>query len=79
MNEENKELIGNLIGGTTPQEVFIVVDPKIIRTRPLQIGEYVSIEYPKELIKEDVLAIINNLELVNLSICRIFNKVPRIL
>ncbi|MHA1309301.1 MAG: ATP-binding protein [Candidatus Helarchaeota archaeon] len=68
MNEENKELIGNLIGGTTPQEVFIVVDPKIIRTRPLQIGEYVSIEYPKELIKEDVLAIINNLELVNLSI-----------
>jgi hypothetical protein len=65
---ENKELIGNLIGGTKPSQVRIIVNPNIIRSNPLQIGEYISIQYPTELVDTDVLGMINNLELVNLSI-----------
>ncbi|MHA1269155.1 MAG: ATP-binding protein [Candidatus Helarchaeota archaeon] len=66
--DNKKKVIGNLIGSTRPSEVRIVVDPDTIRTAPLQIGEYVMVEYPRELLQNHVIAFIYNLQLENLTI-----------
>lgn len=70
------ETIGNLIGITKPTEVIIVLDPRVTRTKPIEIGEYVTIDYPSEVLKEEVLALITEIGLLNESIPDSIMKSP---
>ncbi|MHA1144557.1 MAG: ATP-binding protein [Candidatus Helarchaeota archaeon] len=70
------ELIGNLFGMTTPIEVKIILDPNVTRTKPVEIGEYITIGYPKEVLKEEVLALITDVGLLNESIPDSLMKSP---
>jgi len=63
-----KKIVGNLIGVTKPNFVDILVDPKITRVKPLEIGEYVAIEYPGEVLEYEVLALIIEIGLRNENI-----------
>ncbi len=63
-----KELVGNLIGVTKPNFVEILIDPEVTRTRPLEIGEYVAVEYPSEVLEYEVLALITDVGLQNENI-----------
>ncbi len=76
MNNLAKEVIGNLFGITRPNEVQIILDPKVTRTRPIEIGEYISIEYPGEVLDEEVIALITKIELFNESIPDSLMKSP---
>ena len=60
-----REIIGNLIGVTRPDIVNILIDPKVTRTKPIEIGEYIVIEYPSPVLTNDVLAIVTNINLEN--------------
>lgn len=66
--ETEKELIGNLLGITRPDMIEILIDPKVTRTEPLEIGEYVAVEYPSEVLKHEVLALITEVTLENENI-----------
>jgi len=63
-----KEIVGNLIGVTKPNFVDILVDPKITRVKPLEIGEYVAVEYPGEVLEYEVLALVTDIGLQNENI-----------
>ncbi len=63
-----KEIVGNLIGVTKPNLVSILIDPKVTRSKPLEIGEYVAIEYPGEVLEFEVLAFIIDIGLENENI-----------
>jgi hypothetical protein len=66
--KKEKEIVGNLIGVTKPNFVDILVDPKITRVKPLEIGEYVAVEYPGEVLEYEVLALIIEVGLQNENI-----------
>ncbi|MHA1266682.1 MAG: ATP-binding protein [Candidatus Helarchaeota archaeon] len=69
MSEESKrEIVGNLLGTTKPNAVDILLDPKVTRVKPLEIGEYVAIEYPSEILPYEVLAFITDVGLMNENI-----------
>ncbi len=69
MSEKKEtEIVGNLIGVTKPNFVDILVDPKITRVKPLEIGEYVAIEYPGEVLEYEVLALVIEIGLQNENI-----------
>ncbi|HUT82176.1 MAG TPA: ATP-binding protein [Candidatus Bathyarchaeia archaeon] len=62
---DNNKTIATIIGISTPSEVALIVDPKIVRTKPLEQGELVVIEYPEEVIKQPVIAMISKIALTN--------------
>ncbi|HUX98706.1 MAG TPA: ATP-binding protein [Candidatus Deferrimicrobium sp.] len=68
MSKKAKEVVGNLIGVTKPNYVDIVIDPKVTRTKPLEIGEYVVIDYPSEVLTHEVLALVIEIGLQNENI-----------
>ncbi|MBD3158231.1 MAG: DUF87 domain-containing protein, partial [Candidatus Lokiarchaeota archaeon] len=61
----NREVIGNLLGTTTPTEVAICVDPSIVRTSPLRLREYLVIDYQCEDLEKPVLASVSEIGLEN--------------
>lgn len=63
----NREVIGNLLGTTTPTEVTICVDPSIVRTSPLRLREYLVIDYQCEDLEKPVLASVSEIGLSNLN------------
>ncbi|MGV9170075.1 MAG: ATP-binding protein [Promethearchaeia archaeon] len=63
----DREVIGNLLGTTTPTEVTICVDPNIVRTSPLRLGEYLIIDYQCEELEKPVLASVKEIGLSNLN------------
>jgi DNA helicase HerA-like ATPase len=62
------EIIGNLLGMTTPTEVTVCVDPTIVRSNPLRIGEHLIIEYECQGLSEPVLATVFAIGLENLNL-----------
>lgn len=68
IEKKKKERVGNLIGVTKPDLVNILINPQVTRTKPLQIGEYVAIDYPSEIIEQEVLAYIVDVGLENENI-----------
>jgi len=60
--------VGNLIGVTKPDLVNILIDPEVTRTKPLEIGEYIAIQYPGEVLEYEVLAYIIDIGLENENI-----------
>ena len=66
MIREN-DIVGNLLGTTTPTEVVIRISPKIVRKDPLELGEYLTIDYEHEDFKEPVLVRVSEIKLENLS------------
>ncbi|MBD3229984.1 MAG: DUF87 domain-containing protein, partial [Candidatus Lokiarchaeota archaeon] len=65
---KNVELIGNILGVTRPDIIEILIDPKVTRIKPLEIGEYIAVEYPSEVLKHEVLALITEITLENENI-----------
>jgi len=67
MNDESldRQIIGNLLGVTTPGEVVIRIDSRIARSHPVRVGEYVSVEYGNPHVRDPVLARITEVELLN--------------
>ncbi len=65
---EEREVIGNLLGESRPTVVRIVLDPTISRSKPIEIGEFIVIEYPNELIPYPVLGVVHEVVLVNTDI-----------
>jgi DNA helicase HerA-like ATPase len=68
MTVQKDEVIGNLLGMTTPAEVTVCIDPEIARTNPLRIGEYLVIDYESDELTEPVLATVAKIGLENLNI-----------
>lgn len=73
-NEKNP--VATLIGVSTPTEVKLIVDPKISRINPLELGELVVIDYPKEIIAKPVIAMISQINLVNENLIESLIKAP---
>jgi len=79
---KNSEMINNgkavatIIGVSTPTEVALIVDPKISRSKPLEQGELVVIDYPKELIPKPVVAMISRIALTNENLIESLIKSP---
>ncbi len=63
----DNEVIGNLLGMTTPTEVTIRIDPSAVRKTPLRLGEYLTIDYQCEDLKELVFASVAEIGLENLN------------
>lgn len=63
----SREVVGNLLGTTTPTEVTICIDPNIVRTSPLRLGEYLAIDYQCDEMSEPVLAIVSKIGVTNLN------------
>jgi DNA helicase HerA-like ATPase len=63
----NRDVIGNLLGTTTPSEVTICIDPTIVRTSPLRLGEYLIIDYQSEDLSDPVLATVTEIGVTNLN------------
>jgi DNA helicase HerA-like ATPase len=63
----NNEVIGNLLGMTTPTEVTIRIDPGVVRKTPLRLGEHLTIDYQCEDLKELVFASVAEIGLENLN------------
>ena len=61
----NNKPVATIVGVSTPSEVTLVVDPKIARSAPLEMGEFVVIDYPKEIIPQPVIAMISKIALSN--------------
>jgi len=73
---ENNKPVATIIGISTPSEVALIVDPKIARTKPLEQGELVVIEYPQDLISQPVIAMISKLALTNENLIESLIKSP---
>lgn len=67
-NQDDKR-IGNLGPNTEPDKVEIILDPRTLREHPLQLGEFVLIEYP-QLPDKLVLASIVNINAENTNMPR---------
>ncbi|NHJ03419.1 MAG: ATP-binding protein [Candidatus Heimdallarchaeota archaeon] len=72
----NNKPVATIVGISTPTEIALVVDPKIARTEPLEIGEFVVIEYPKEIIPQPVIAMISKIALSNENLIESLIKSP---
>jgi len=62
-----RELVGNLIGVTTPSEIIVRIKPNIVRMNPLELGEHVIIDYQCPELKEPVLGRVSEIHLENLN------------
>ncbi len=60
--------IGNVIGEARPSMVYVVVSRELIRQKPLEIGEFVAISYPEQVIDSPVLGMVTKLSLQNIEI-----------
>jgi len=74
-NNNNKP-VATIVGVSTPSEVALVVDPKIARNAPLEMGEFVVIDYPKEIIPQPVIAMISKIALSNENLIESLIKSP---
>jgi DNA helicase HerA-like ATPase len=72
----NKKAVATIVGISTPTEVALIVDPKIARTKPLEQGELVVIDYPKKLIPQPVIAMISRISLSNENLIESLIKSP---
>ncbi|TXT55425.1 MAG: putative DNA helicase [Candidatus Thorarchaeota archaeon] len=72
-----REVIGNLLGTTTPTEVTICIDPEIVRSAPLRLGEYLIIDYQCEAFDEPVLVSVKEIGLSNLNMPESILTSPR--
>ncbi len=66
---QNDKRIGNLGPNTEPDVVEIILDPKTLRNYPLQLGEFILIEYP-QIPDKPVLASIVNIHAENTNMPR---------
>lgn len=80
MSKETKlkgsDIVATIVGISTPVEVELIVDPKIARVNPLEMGEFVVIEYPKEVIAQPVIAMISRIALTNENMIESLIKSP---
>lgn len=72
----NNKPVATIVGVSTPSEVTLVVDPKIARSAPLEMGEFVVIDYPKEIIPQPVIAMISKIALTNENLIESLIKSP---
>ena len=72
----NNKPVATIVGVSTPSEVTLVVDPKIARSAPLEMGEFVVIDYPKEIIPQPVIAMISKIALSNENLIESLIKSP---
>ena len=70
------DVVATIVGVSTPVEVELIVDPKIARINPLEMGEFVVIEYPKEVIAQPVIAMISKIALTNENMIESLIKSP---
>ncbi len=63
----DNDVIGNLLGMTTPTMVTIRIDPSVVRRTPLRLGEYLTIDYQCEDLTELVFASVAEIGLENLN------------
>jgi DNA helicase HerA-like ATPase len=75
-SREKNQIVATIIGISTPTEVALIVDPKISRSKPLEQGELVVIDYPKELIPHPVIAMISRISLSNENLIDSLIKSP---
>ncbi|TET30326.1 MAG: ATP-binding protein [Candidatus Heimdallarchaeota archaeon] len=75
-SRNNDKAIATIIGISTPSEVTLIVDPKIARTHPLELGELVVVDYPKNLIPKPVIAMISKITLTNENLIESLIKSP---
>ncbi len=73
----NRQVIGNLLGTTTPIEVTICIDPSVVRTNPLRLGEYLVIEYGCGDLEQPVLASVSEIGVTNLNMPNSILTSPR--
>ncbi|MHA1186394.1 MAG: ATP-binding protein [Candidatus Heimdallarchaeota archaeon] len=73
---KGSDVIATIVGISTPVEVELIVDPKIARINPLEMGEFVVIEYPKEVIAQPVIAMISRIALTNENLIESLIKSP---
>ncbi len=73
---KNSKPVATIVGVSTPSEVALVVDPKIARSAPLEMGEFVVIDYPKEIIPQPVIAMISKIALSNENLIESLIKSP---
>ena len=72
----NNKVVATIVGISTPSEVTLVVDPKISRTTPLELGELVVIDYPKDLVEKPVIAMVSRIALSNENLVESLIKSP---
>jgi len=75
-NPNDRKPVATLIGISTPSEVTLIVDPKLSRVKPLELGELVVVDYPKVIIKQPVIAMISQINLVNENLIESLIKSP---
>lgn len=76
ISQETNKAVATIIGISTPTEVALIVDPKISRQKPLEQGELVVIDYPKELIPQPVIAMVSRISLSNENLIDSLIKSP---
>jgi len=75
-SRNNDKAVATIIGISTPSEVALIVDPKMARTHPLELGELVVVEYPNNLIPKPVIAMISKIALTNENLIESLIKSP---
>ncbi len=75
-SRDNNKAVAIIVGISTPSEVNLIVDPKIARTTPLELGELVVIDYPKNLVAKPVIAMISKIALSNENLVESLIKSP---
>ncbi|MFW9924809.1 MAG: helicase HerA domain-containing protein [Candidatus Thorarchaeota archaeon] len=74
--KNNSKPIATIVGLSTPTEVTLVVDPKIAHTAPLEVGEFVVIDYPESIISQPVIGMISKIALSNENLIESLIKSP---
>jgi len=73
---KNDKAVATIIGISTPSEVGLIVDPKMARTHPLELGELIVVEYPSNLVPKPVIAMISRIALTNENLIESLIKSP---
>jgi hypothetical protein len=74
---KEQETIATIIGISKPSQVALIVDPEITHSAPLEQGEFVVIDYPDNLIKQPVIAMITELSLTNENLIESLIRSPQ--
>lgn len=75
-SRKNEKAVATIIGISTPSEVALIVDPKMARTHPLELGELVVVDYPSNLVPKPVIAMISRIALSNENLIESLIKSP---
>jgi len=75
-SRKNDKAVATIIGISTPSEVALIVDPKMARTHPLELGELVVVDYPSNLVPKPVIAMISRIALSNENLIESLIKSP---